>query len=108
MCLHDMAGWSFLSLANMVMGYQLMMFIHITTLRISLSQIFNTSIGRAAGDIMDARREKKQNSTFKRDNRNSPLNKMVMVIADIDIIIIHPLHCIYFYPRNGWFLSFSL
>ena len=42
----------------MVMGYQLMMFIHITTLRISLSQIFNTSIGRGAGNIKDARREK--------------------------------------------------
>ena len=59
MCLHDMAGWSFLSLANMVMGYQLMMFIHITTLRISLSQIFNTSIGRGAANIMDPMREKK-------------------------------------------------
>ena len=96
MCLHDTAGWSFLSLANMVMGYQLMMFIHITTLRISLSQIFNTSIGRGAGNIKDPERRKIQNSTFRGDNRNSPLNKMVMVIADIDIIIQHPLHCIYF------------
>ena len=96
MCLHDIADWSFLSLANMVMGYQLMMFIHITTLRISLSQIFNTSIGRAAGDIMDARREKNKIQPSEEIIEILLLNKMVMVIADIDIIIIHPLHCIYF------------